>query len=210
MRILLLAPDLLGESLALQLTTEHEGWEVMLRGDQSALQPSIVIWSIDAVPSFGALQHEVLHLQDRWQPAPLLLLLPATLQASRDQLLALPAAGLLQNADFTQVQNAIKTLIGGGRVVQLEPTAAQAASAGPAMGLGQWLLVSGLHQISNDLQVIEALLMPPPDQWMLRLVLEGRCRELRSARSLLLWLWGPCRWGWRLPFPCVRRSLPLR
>ena len=208
MRILLLAPDLLGESLALQLTTEHEGWEVMLRGDQSALQPSIVIWSIDAVPSFGALQHEVLHLQDRWQPAPLLLLLPATLQASRDQLLALPAAGLLQNADFTQVQNAVKTLIGGGRVVQLEPTAAQAASAGPAMGLGQWLLVSGLHQISNDLQVIEALLMPPPDQWMLRLVLEGRCRELRSARSLLLWLWGPLQMGLDHAVPLRRTAVP--
>ena len=154
----------------------------MLRADQSAWTPSVVIWSIDSVQSFSALQQEVLHLQDRWHPAPLLLLLPATLQASRDQLLGLSASGLLQNADFSQVQTAIETLIGGGRVVQLEPCATQAAASGSAMGLGQWLLVSGLQQISNDLQVIEALLMPPPDQWMLRLVLEGALRRHRPLQ----------------------------
>ena len=207
-RILLLAPDLLGESLALRLTTEHGDWEVMLRADQSAWTPSVVIWSIDAVQSFSALQQEVLHLQDRWHPAPLLLLLPATLQASRDQLLGLPASGLLQNADFSQVQTAIQTLIGGGRVVQLEPGATQTVASGSAMGLGQWLLMSGLQQISNDLQVIEALLMPPPDQWMLRLVLEGRCRELRSARSLLLWLWGPLQMGMDHAVPLRRSAAP--
>ena len=62
------------------------------------------------------------------------------------------------------------------------------------MGLGQWLLVSGLQQISNDLQVIEYP-DPPPEQPLLRWILEGRRRELSSARSLLLWLWGPLQLG---------------
>lgn len=63
------------------------------------------------------------------------------------------------------------------------------------MGLGQWLLTSGLQQITNDLQVIDALLVPPPDNLLLRLMLEGRQRELQSARSLLLLLWGPLQIG---------------
>ena len=63
------------------------------------------------------------------------------------------------------------------------------------MGLGQWLLVSGLQQISQDLQMIEALLMPPPADPLLRFLLEGRRRELTAARSLLLWLWGPLQLG---------------
>ena len=58
------------------------------------------------------------------------------------------------------------------------------------MVMGQWLLLSGLQQISNDLQVIEAMLTPPPPNPLLQFLLEGRCRELRSARALLLWLWG--------------------
>ena len=71
------------------------------------------------------------------------------------------------------------------------------------MGLGQWLLVSGLQQISCDLQTIEALLAPPPSNAMLRFVLEGRRRELRSAHALLLWIWGPLQLG-------LADSVPLR
>ena len=63
------------------------------------------------------------------------------------------------------------------------------------MGLGQWLLVSGLQQVSRDLQRVEALLNPPPEQPLLFLLLQGRRRELRFAKGLLLWLWGPLQMG---------------
>ena len=194
--MLLLAPEPFGESLALQLTRQNPDWEVLLRPEQLNGAPRLVIWSIDALLSIPALQQEVQQLQERWQPAPLLLLLPDPVTSSRDQLLALGAEGLLQNGDLAALASAIDTLLSGGRVVQIQSSAAPPPQAtAPAMGLGQWLLVSGLQQISNDLQVIEALLAPPPEAGLLRFLLEGRRRELRQAQALLLWLWGPLQMG---------------
>ena len=194
--MLLLAPEPFGESLALQLTSRMPGWDVVLKAEQLNGSPKMVIWSIDALLSLPALQQEVRRLQERWQPAPLLLLLPESLSAGRDQLLALGAEGLLQNGGVAELTSAVETLLSGGRVVQLQSSVSQPRQTdSAAMGLGQWLLVSGLQQISNDLQVIEAMLQPPPKQGLLRVLLEGRCRELHQARVLLLWLWGPLQMG---------------
>ena len=194
--MLLLAPEPFGESLALQLTSRMSGWNVVLKAEQLKGAPKMVIWSIDALLSLPALQQEVRRLQERWQPAPLLLLLPASFTASRDHLLALGAEGLLQSGGVEQLTDAIETMLSGGRVVRLQASASQPSQTiSPAMGLGQWLLVSGLQQISNDLQVIEAMLKPPPKEGLLRFLLEGRCRELHQARALLLWLWGPLQMG---------------
>ena len=194
--MLLLAPEPFGESLALQLTRQNPDWEVLLRPEQLNGAPRLVIWSIDALLSIPALQQEVQQLQERWQPAPLLLLLPDPVTSTRDQLLALGAEGLLQNGDLAALASAIETLLSGGRVVQIQSSAAPPPQAtAPAMGLGQWLLVSGLQQVSRDLQRVEALLNPPPEQPLLFLLLQGRRRELRFAKGLLLWLWGPLQMG---------------
>jgi len=194
--MLLLAPEPFGESLALQLTSRMPAWDVVMKAEQLDGSPKLVIWSIDALLSLPALQQEVRRLQERWQPAPLLLLLPESLPAGRDQLLALGAEGLLQNGGVAELMSAVETLLSGGRVVQLQSSVSQPRQTdSAAMGLGQWLLVSGLQQISNDLQVIEAMLQPPPKQGLLRVLLEGRCRELHQARVLLLWLWGPLQMG---------------
>ena len=121
--MLLLAPEPFGESLALQLTGQNPDWEVLLRPDQLSGAPRLVIWSIDALLSRPALRQEVQQLQERWQPAPLLLLLPDPLTGSRDQLLALGAEGLLQNGDLATLTSAIDTLLSGGRVVQIQSSA---------------------------------------------------------------------------------------
>ncbi|WP_037988460.1 DUF3685 domain-containing protein [Synechococcus sp. BL107] len=194
-RILLLAPDLLGESLALQLTTANPGWDVLLKPDQLPGHPALVVWSIDAVTSLGAIQQEAIRLGERWQPAPLLLLLPPDVAATREQLLSLSASGLLQNCDLATLTESIEALLTGGRFVRLETGSPSPQLETPTMGFGQWALMSGLQQISHDLQVIEAMLNPPPTQLLLRLLMEGRCRELRSARDLLLMLWGPLQLG---------------
>ncbi len=200
--MLLLAPDLLGESLALKLTYARDDWEVVLRSDRLTGAPALVIWSIDRVASLAAIQQELFALQERWQPAPVLLLLPSELRLSREQLLGLPAAGLLQNVDAQGLQNAIETLLQGGRDIRLE-TPSEAERQEQTMGLGQWLLVSGLQQVSRDLQRVEALLNPPPEQPLLFLLLQGRRRELRFAKGLLLWLWGPLQMGLEHAEPLV-------
>ena len=87
MRILLLAPDLLGESVALKLTSARDDWEVVLRPERLSGPPALVIWSIDRVASLTSVQQELFALQERWQPAPVLLLLPSELRFTREQLL---------------------------------------------------------------------------------------------------------------------------
>jgi len=193
--ILLLAPDLLGESLALQLTSEVPSWSIALRSDDLNRHPQLVIWSLDAAESIALLHQELIRLQEHWQPAPVLLLLPASVPIPAVDLLSLDSPGLLQAPDLNTLREAIETLLQGGRVVRLAQANPSTPPPQPAMGLGQWLLTSGLQQITNDLQVIDALLLPPPDNLLLRLMLEGRQRELQSARSLLLLLWGPLQIG---------------
>lgn len=193
--ILLLASDLLGESLALQLTSEPNSWSIALRADQLSRHPQLVIWSLDSAESIALLHQELVRLQEHWQPAPVLLLLPAALPIPAADLLSLDSPGLLQAPDLPTLREAIATLLDGGRVVRLAPSTPSARPPQPTMGLGQWLLTSGLQQITNDLQVIDALLVPPPENLLLRLLLEGRQRELNSARSLLLLLWGPLQVG---------------
>ena len=193
--ILLLAPDLLGESLALQLTSEVPSWSIALRSDDLNRHPKLVIWSLDAAESIALLHQELIRLQEHWQPAPVLLVLPASVPIPSVDLLSLDSPGLIQAPDLNTLREAIETLLQGGRVVRLAQANPSTPPPQPAMGLGQWLLTSGLQQISNDLQVIDALLVPPPDNLLLRLMLEGRQRELQSARSLLLLLWGPLQIG---------------
>ena len=195
-QILLLAPDLLGESLALQLTNAEPNLEVMLSSDQLNRHPALVIWSLESLEAIGTLQLELKRLQENWQPAPVMLLLPAQLRLNASELLTLDCPGLLQDPDLVTLREAITTLCGGGRVVRLN-TAPTSQSTIPqaTMGLGQWLLVSGLQQIDNDLRLIEAILNPPPQNELLRLLIEGRQRELHSARNLLFWMWGPLQMG---------------
>ena len=201
--ILLFAPDLLGESLAAEIPTDERPLQVRLSADQLQGHPSLVIWSLPTEPQPLILQREILQLQQRWTPAPILLLLPADFRGDPQDLLALNCDGVLQDADLEALRSAVQTLLNGGRVLNFKPRTAHASSNDQPLSMGQWLLVTGLQQIGRDLQVIEALLDPPPEHLVMRLMLEGRCRELRSARNLLLWLWGPLHTG-------LAEAVPLR
>ncbi|BEV36530.1 DUF3685 domain-containing protein [Synechococcus sp. M16CYN] len=185
----------------MRLATANPDWDVRFEAEHLANHPALVIWSIDAVVSIEVIQQEVTRLEKRWQPAPLLLLLPPNLPATREQLLSLSASGLLQNCDLNTLTESIQLLLTGGRVVRLKVQARASASKSATMSFGQSLLVSGLRQINNELRSIEAMLNPSLSQPLLRLLLEGRSRELRSAREVLLVLWGPLRFGFEDTLP---------
>ncbi len=57
------------------------------------------------------------------------------------------------------------------------------------MRLAEWLLITGHHQINNDLRKIE-LLSNQTNNSFQKTILIGRKRELLAAKSLLLLLWG--------------------
>ena len=179
------------ESVPPAATPAPTPYRIATTPDQVQGGVQLVIWSVSGAVAAHALQQELLQLRDRWQPSPVLLLLPGDAPFNRDWLLQLSAEGLLQQAEPNDIRAAVDTLLGGGRVVDLRPLQAQAApAADKPISLGAWLLQSGLCQIEAErARCIRWLDIC--DGGLSRLLLLGRLRELSLARRLLLWLWGP-------------------
>ncbi|MFM7653605.1 MAG: DUF3685 domain-containing protein [Vulcanococcus sp.] len=193
-QLLILADPLLREGLQRLLERpEPDASPLRLATDASQLQggADLVIWSVAGGMPAESLLQELQQLRERWQPAPLLLLVPGDARYSSDWLLQLPAEGLLQQAEPQEIRSAVSTLLNGGRVLELRPLLAMAAEPDPtALGFGQWLLQSGLAQITIEQRRCQRWL-ELCDGGLSRLLLQGRLRELAMARRLLLWLWGP-------------------
>ena len=209
-RILLLAEPLLAEGLVRLLEQSPQTYTVGTRPETLDGPPQLVLWCVDASIEPEALWREAHHLHDTWQPAPLLITLPAAGPWPQALLLSLPAEGLLQAPSADGLLEALGTVLAGGREVQLvggpQPDAG-AVAPGPALGLGQWLLISGLQQIEQDLALCDQMLQAGPTHPVMLLMLQGRRRELWAARSLLHLLWGPLSLAWG-PMPAPSQSLP--
>ena len=191
--LLILAEPLLREGLQRRLTEAYSFVEAT-SDTATPHQPSgvrLVLWSVGGTMPADSLEHELLQLRERWQPAPLLLLLPGEAPYPSDWLLQLPVEGLLQQAQPDEIPGAVATLLSGGRVVELRPLMARTADATETpQGLGVWLLRSGLEQIEREQQRCQRWLQQSQGVFS-QLLLRGRVRELVMARRLLLWLWGP-------------------
>jgi len=210
-QLLLFAEPLLRDGLTRLLTAQAGLYTVAERPEQLQGLPQLVIWQASSGDlQGGRLAEELLRLQERWQPAPLLLLLPAAHGLGGDALLQLPAAGILESPEPQELLAALATLLSGGRVLAAAAgSASPSPAASPALGLGQWLLISGLQQIDADHAAIKRLLTPPPTNLVQLLVLQGRLRELSAARELLLLLWGPLSVAWGAPDPCPSSPEPV-
>lgn len=195
-QILLLADPLPREGLKRWLSQEPPLYRLAESVEELQGAPRLILWSLTSLPPANVLLEELRLLQERWHPAPVLLLCSGALPYPRDVVLDLPLQGLLESPDAATLGEAVRTLLAGGRVVELLGEGdAWTWSESKPMGLGQWLLVSGLQQIDAELRLISRLLDAPPN-WLMLLVLEGRQRELLMARTLLLWLWGPLTMAW--------------
>lgn len=195
-QLLVFAEPLQRDGLLVWLAAADQGWITLTSADELKGAPQLVLWSLKGSPAPQQLGAELEQLQERWQPAPLLLLLPQGHPYGTDFLLQLPLQGLLEEPDAAGLRQAVATLLGGGRVVEIGEGQAEKEVNDGALGLGQWLLISGLHQIDAEIRVCRRLLDPPPATWLAELLLLGRLRELAAARQLLLWLWGPMGVAW--------------
>ena len=202
-QLLLFAEPLLRDGLTRLLAAQSGLYSVAEQPDQLQGLPQLVIWQASSADlQGGRLAEELLRLKERWQPAPVLLLLPPAHGLGSDSLLQLPAAGILESPEPQELLEALTTLLTGGRVLAAAAdTTVLRPTTSPTLGLGQWLLISGLQQIDADIDAIKRLLTPPPTNLVQLLVLQGRLRELSAARELLLLLWGPVSVAWGAPNP---------
>ena len=92
-QVLLLASDLLGESLAFQLNNSECDIQVFLRRDQLTKHPSLIIWSIESIEAPNAIQFELKQLKQSWHPTPVLLLIPSQVRLNSLELLELDCSG---------------------------------------------------------------------------------------------------------------------
>lgn len=212
-QLLLLAEPLLAAGLASWLVGGDADLVIVDRVDQLQGAPSLVVWRpADATP-LEVLQRESAFLRERWQPAPLLIVLGAEHGLEAADLLLLPSEGLLEDPDADLLVAALQTLWEGGRVLELRsaPASDLPAPLAPrsAFNLGQRLLLGGLQQIDVALCGCRLLLARPQLHPLARLMLEGRMRELGSARAVLLWIWGPLTLAWP-ETPAASRARPLK
>jgi hypothetical protein len=161
----------------------------------------LILWSLAVPAEPTALETELHRLRQRWPGTPLLLLLPSGHRYLTPFLMGLPVEGLVEAPGADELRQGITTLLEGGRVVAIGAADGRRRepSTVPTLGLGQWLLISGLQQIDAELALLRDLLEPPPAALLPLLVLQGRRRELRAARALLVWLWGPLSMAWSEP-----------
>jgi len=201
-QLLLLADPLQQQGIAVMLQADPSLGQVVFRSEDLDGAPQLVIWSLAAPPPAASLELELQRLVERWQPVPILLVLPAGHGYSALPLLQLPVQGLLEAPTAAPLRAAVATLLAGGRVLEITPAKASvgnnagAIPAPVAMGVGQWLLTTGLYQIDSELRFCAQCLDLPSRSLLGLLLLQGRMRELRAARQLLLWLWGPLSLAW--------------
>ena len=189
--ILLIAPALLGESLALKLQTFDSNIKIFLSKEKLTKHPSLVIWSLESIEAPSSIQYEIRRLEEIWDPTPILLLIPSKLRVNSNELLEFNCPGLLQDPDINTLFQAIEILKGGGRILRLREDPQEELLETPTLGMGQWLLVSGIQQINNDLRIIDFTLKENQESFLSTLILLGRKRELINAKKLLNLLWGP-------------------
>ena len=137
-QLLLFAEPLLRDGLTRLLTAQADLYTVAQTPEELKGRPQLVLWQVAGPGSRGAslesLDHELQLLQERWQPAPLLLLLPAGHGLAHGSLVQLPAAGVLETPTPQELLEAIENL--GGAWI---------CGSGTGRGLHHDRMVARLH-----------------------------------------------------------------
>ena len=188
----MIAPSLLGESLALQLTSQDNNLEIILDIKDIIGFPKLIIFCLEDIEISESIRLEILKLKERWDHSPVLIIIPKSIKLSPSDLMTLGGEGVIQDPTVEALKETINILLGGGRVFKINhETNYNSDSIQNSYGLGHWLLTTGLSQINKDLNTIEYLIKNKSINSLYLLILIGRKRELLTAKRLILWLWGP-------------------
>ena len=188
----MIAPSLLGESLALQLSSQDNNLEIILDIKDINGFPKLILFCLDDIELSNSIKLEILRLKERWDQSPILIVIPKSIKLSSSDLMTFGSEGVIQDPTIELLKDTINIILGGGRVFKINnETNYKESSFNNSYGLGHWLLTSGLSQINRDLYKIDHMIEKESINTFFLFILIGRRRELLTAKRLILWLWGP-------------------
>jgi len=154
-QVLMLAPSLLGESLALQLTSKDNNLEIILDIKDINGFPKLILFCLEDVEISSSIKLEIQKLKERWDQSPILIVIPKSIKLSSSDLMTFGSEGVIQDPTIELLKDSINILLGGGRVFKIKNESnLKGNSFHNTYGLGHWLLTSGLSQINKDLYII--------------------------------------------------------
>ena len=187
--ILIIAPSLIAESLSLKLTSLNNNLDILLNANPEDSAPDLIIWNILNYQSEDLLRIELLKLKERWLDAKILIIFSGDFINDAKEKPYFNSEGLLLNPSVEKVLESIKVISDGGRVFDLENNNLNVKKE-KELTFNQKLLSSGLKQIDREINYIFKYLNEDSTSDFYKFILKGRLRELITAKSFLIFLWG--------------------
>ncbi len=188
--ILIIAPSLIAESLSLKLTSLDNNLNITLDSGSKNSNPDLIIWNILNYQSEDLIRLELLKLKERWDESNILIIFSGELLNKTKLTPSLNSEGLLLNPSVDKVLESINIISEGGRVFDLDKNPSVVVKKEKELTLNQKLLSSGLKQIDNEINYIFKYVNADSTPEFYKFILRGRLRELITAKSFLIFLWG--------------------
>ncbi len=187
--ILIIAPSLLAESLSLKLTSLDNDLIVSLDPTNDKFIPDLIIWNILNYESEDLIRLELIKLKQKYIDTGILIIINGKFFEEGKYLPDLTSEGLLLNPSADKVLKSINTILNGGRVFDIDNK--KIVNKKPEkLSFNQKILSSGLKQIDHEINTIIKYLNKELTPNIYKFILKGRLRELVTAKSLLIFLWG--------------------
>ena len=188
--ILIIAPSLIAESLSLKLTSLDNNLNIVLNSGSKNLNPDLIIWNILNYQSEELIRLELLKLKERWDESKILVIFSGDLINKTNMTPSLNSEGLLLNPSVDKVLESINIITEGGRVFDLKNNPSIKIKKEKELTFNQKLLTSGLKQIDAEVNYIFKYVNSDLTPEFYKFILRGRLRELITAKSFLIFLWG--------------------
>ncbi len=188
--ILIIAPSLIAESLSLKLTSLDTNLNITLNSGSKNLNPDLIIWNILNYQSEDLIRLELLKLKERWDESKVLVIFSGELINKTKVTPSLNSEGLLLNPSVDKVLESINIITEGGRVFDLEINPSVKNKKEKELTFNQKLLSSGLKQVDTEINYIFKYVNSDSTPEFYKFILKGRLRELITAKSFLIFLWG--------------------
>ena len=115
----MIAPSLLGESLALQLSSQDNNLEIILDIKDINGFPKLILFCLEDVELSIVIKIEVLRLKERWDQVPILMVIPKSIKLSPANIMDFGSEGDIQNPTIKILEEAMNILLEGGRVFKI-------------------------------------------------------------------------------------------